>query len=121
MTAVLLIAFGSIQAGFIVGFKVSQHLSLNPTPARRLTKIPIETRQYGNVPAHHKDNFILASAVLAAVLLSLGVLRHYWDIYEERTVRGISWGFVFLDALGDLASLLAIGTLLQSLFPRLSW
>lgn len=47
-------------------------------------------------------------AVLSAVLLSAGVLRHYWDIYKERTVRGISFLFVGLDALGDLTSLLSI-------------
>ena len=47
-------------------------------------------------------------AVLAAVLLSLGVLRHYWDIYRERTVRGISFIFVALDALGDLTSLISL-------------
>ena len=29
-------------------------------------------------------------AVLSACLLCAGVLRHYWDIYKERTVRGIS-------------------------------
>jgi hypothetical protein len=47
-------------------------------------------------------------AVLAAVLLSAGVLRHYWDIYKERTVRGISFIFVFIDALGDLTSLISV-------------
>jgi len=48
-------------------------------------------------------------AILSALGLALGVLRHYYDIYQERTVRGISWGFVLLDAMGDLTSLLAIG------------
>ncbi|KAF3908289.1 hypothetical protein AA313_de0206266 [Arthrobotrys entomopaga] len=47
-------------------------------------------------------------AVLSAVFLSLGVLRHYWDIYKHRTVRGISFLFVFIDALGDLTSLVSI-------------
>lgn len=47
-------------------------------------------------------------AVLAAVLLSAGVLRHYWDIYKERTVRGISFTFVAIDALGDLTSLTSV-------------
>lgn len=92
VTAMFVLAFVAVQTGFIVGFK------------------------HGNVPVCHQEKFILATAILAAVLLSLGVLRHYWDIYEERTVRGISWGFVFLDALGDLASLLAI--LLRSPIDR---
>ena len=47
-------------------------------------------------------------AVLAAVLLAAGVLRHYWDVYTHRTVRGISFLFVGIDALGDLFSLISI-------------
>jgi len=51
---------------------------------------------------------ITLMAVLAAVFLALGVLRHYWDIYQHRTVRGISFLFVGLDALGDLTSLISV-------------
>ncbi|PIA95707.1 putative membrane protein [Cercospora beticola] len=47
-------------------------------------------------------------AVLAALLLALGVLRHYWDIYVHRTVRGISFLFVGLDAAGDLVSIISV-------------
>jgi len=47
-------------------------------------------------------------AVLSAVLLAAGVLRHYWDIWVHRTVRGISFIFVFIDALGDLTSLTSV-------------
>lgn len=47
-------------------------------------------------------------AVLSAVLLAAGVLRHYWDIYLHRTVRGISFLFVGIDAAGDLFSLVSI-------------
>ncbi len=47
-------------------------------------------------------------AVLSACLLCAGVLRHYYDIYKQRTVRGISFIFVFIDALGDLTSLLSV-------------
>jgi hypothetical protein len=47
-------------------------------------------------------------AVLAALFLALGVLRHYWDIYQHRTVRGISFIFVGLDAMGDLTSILSV-------------
>jgi hypothetical protein len=47
-------------------------------------------------------------AVLAALFLALGVLRHYWDIYQHRTVRGISFFFVGLDAMGDLTSILSV-------------
>lgn len=48
-------------------------------------------------------------AILSAVGLGLGVLRHYWDIYTHRSVRGISFFFVGLDAAGDLTSLLSVG------------
>lgn len=47
-------------------------------------------------------------AVLSASFLSAGVLRHYWDIYKERTVRGISFLFVGIDAMGDLTSLISV-------------
>lgn len=47
-------------------------------------------------------------AVLAAVLLCAGVARHYWDIWKMRTVRGISFLFVGLDALGDVTSLISV-------------
>lgn len=47
-------------------------------------------------------------AVLAAVFLACGVLSHYWDIYTHRTVRGISFTFCFIDALGDLTSLVSV-------------
>jgi PQ loop repeat len=51
---------------------------------------------------------ITLMAVLSACLLCAGVLRHYWDIYRERTVRGISFIFVAIDALGDLTSLISV-------------
>lgn len=47
-------------------------------------------------------------AILAAVLLAVGVLRHYCDIYIHRTVRGISFIFVGIDAAGDLFSLISV-------------
>jgi len=47
-------------------------------------------------------------AVLSATLLAAGVLRHYWDIWIHRTVRGISFIFVAIDAGGDLFSLVSI-------------
>ncbi|KAK5995722.1 hypothetical protein PT974_04139 [Cladobotryum mycophilum] len=47
-------------------------------------------------------------AVLSASLLAAGVLRHYWDIYIHRSVRGISFIFVGIDAAGDLFSLVSI-------------
>lgn len=51
---------------------------------------------------------VILMAVLAAVLLCAGVGRHYWDIWKMRTVRGISFLFVGIDALGDLTSLISV-------------
>lgn len=51
---------------------------------------------------------VVLMGVLSAVLLCAGVSRHYVDIWKERTVRGISFVFVALDALGDLTSLLGV-------------
>jgi hypothetical protein len=47
-------------------------------------------------------------SAMSATLLAAGVLRHYWDIWIHRTVRGISFIFVAIDAGGDLFSLLSI-------------
>ncbi|KAF2115189.1 PQ loop repeat-domain-containing protein [Lophiotrema nucula] len=47
-------------------------------------------------------------AVLSAALLAAGVLRHYWDIYVHRTVRGISFLFIGIDAAGDVFSLVSV-------------
>lgn len=47
-------------------------------------------------------------AVLSACLLAAGVLSHYWDIWVHRTVRGISFLFVGIDAAGDLFSLISV-------------
>ncbi|KAL2882053.1 hypothetical protein SGCOL_002312 [Colletotrichum sp. CLE4] len=44
---------------------------------------------------------MILMASLSAALLAAGVLRHYWDIYLHRTVRGISFIFVGIDAAGD--------------------
>jgi hypothetical protein len=51
---------------------------------------------------------LILMAVLSACLLAAGVLRHYWDIYVHRTVRGISFVFVGIDAAGDLFSLVSV-------------
>lgn len=51
---------------------------------------------------------IILMAVLSACLLAAGVLRHYWDIYVHRTVRGISFFFVGIDAAGDLFSIISV-------------
>lgn len=47
-------------------------------------------------------------AVLAAVLLCVGVLRYYYEIYRSRDVKGISFTFVLIDYGGDLASIVAL-------------
>ncbi|KAL4781116.1 hypothetical protein BJX76DRAFT_336127 [Aspergillus varians] len=51
---------------------------------------------------------MILMAILSASLLAAGVLRHYWDIYVHRTVRGISFIFVAIDAAGDLFSLVSV-------------
>lgn len=51
---------------------------------------------------------LVLMAVLAAVFLMLGVLRYYWEIYRSRSVQGISFMFVLIDAGGDLVSILAL-------------
>lgn len=47
-------------------------------------------------------------AIVAALLLAGGVLRHYADMFKTRSDAGLSLKFAILDASGDLASLLSI-------------
>jgi hypothetical protein len=58
---------------------------------------------------HAKHNDLrwpsILMAVASAALLAAGVLRHYVDVYLYRTVRGISFIFMGIDALGDVFSL----------------
>ncbi|PWN37091.1 uncharacterized protein FA14DRAFT_159295 [Meira miltonrushii] len=82
--SVLAAFFAAIQCAFVFGFR------------------------YGDTSEKDKQRTILAMAILAALGLSFGVLRHYYDIYLHKTVRGIAWAFVALDAAGDLTSLLAV-------------
>ncbi|KAJ5224442.1 uncharacterized protein N7469_007945 [Penicillium citrinum] len=70
---------------------------------------------------YYGKGFSIAKCIAAVVplllvlaLLAAGVLRHYWDIYVHRTVRGISFFFVGIDAAGDLFSLVSVGELAQS-------
>ena len=51
---------------------------------------------------------LMLMAILAAVLLCIGVLRYYWEIFKSRSVTGISFTFVAIDAGGDLVSILAL-------------
>ncbi|PQE15812.1 hypothetical protein CJF30_00006226 [Rutstroemia sp. NJR-2017a BBW] len=58
---------------------------------------------------------VIFMGVLSTVLLSAGVLRHYFDIYIHRTVRGISFIFVGIDAAGDVFSLVSVCKSAESL------
>jgi len=51
---------------------------------------------------------VILMGVLSTTLLSAGVLRHYYDIYQHHTVRGISFIFVGIDAAGDVFSLISV-------------
>lgn len=47
-------------------------------------------------------------AIIAAVLLAGGVLRHYVDMWKTRSDAGLSLKFALLDASGDVASLISV-------------
>ncbi|PGH35240.1 hypothetical protein GX50_01936 [[Emmonsia] crescens] len=80
--SILCVIFGGIQASLIFALRIAKH---------REVQWPLTMM-----------------AILSACLLVAGVLRHYWDIYVHRTVRGISFLFVAIDAAGDLFSLVSI-------------
>jgi hypothetical protein len=58
--------------------------------------------------ARHVEWPMTLMVVASAVLLAAGVLRHYWDIWVHRTVRGISFLFVGIDAAGDIFSPMSV-------------
>lgn len=47
-------------------------------------------------------------AILAGVLLALGVMEQYLAIWRNQSVQGISFLFCGLDALGDLTSIISV-------------
>lgn len=51
---------------------------------------------------------VILKAVASAVLLAAGVSRHYVDVYVHRTVRGISFIFVGINALGHVFSMVSV-------------
>lgn len=57
---------------------------------------------------NHQHWAVTLMGVISTILLSAGVLRHYYDIYIHRTVRGISFIFVGIDAAGDVFSLISV-------------
>ncbi|TGO09190.1 hypothetical protein BTUL_0176g00260 [Botrytis tulipae] len=82
VTGGLGMVFGGIEVAFVAGLKAVQRQDLEWP--------------------------VIFMGVLSAVLLSAGVLRHYYDIYVHRTVRGISFIFVGIDAAGDVFSLVSV-------------
>lgn len=80
--APIVIVMGSVQAALIVGLGI------------------LKSRQV--------EWPMTLMAVLSALLLAAGVLRHYWDIWIHRTVRGVSFLFVGIDAAGDVFSLVSV-------------
>lgn len=62
----------------------------------------------GKAKDRHVEWPAILMAVASAVLLAAGILRHYIDVYVHRTVRGISFIFVGIDALGDVFSLISV-------------
>jgi uncharacterized protein with PQ loop repeat len=47
-------------------------------------------------------------AVLAALLLALGVMEQYLAIWKNKSVHGISFLFCGIDALGDITSIISV-------------
>ena len=92
---------GGIEVALVFALKVFPALS-KCLPSSILTDISQDAQ------SHSRSWAFILLGVLSAVLLCAGVLRHYWDIYIHRTVRGISFIFVGIDALGDVFSLASV-------------
>jgi len=101
MTAAVGGVMGGIEVALVVALKVSSTIFNLCLPTSVLT-----TSQ--NAESRSRNWAFILLGVLSAVLLCAGVLRHYWDIYIHCTVRGISFIFVGIDALGDIFSLASV-------------
>jgi hypothetical protein len=91
--------FGGVETGLVFALKVCCfHVSLTVS---QFTPIQAALREDRHWP-------VTLMGVVSTVLLSAGVLRHYYDIHVHRTVRGISFIFVGIDAAGDVFSLISV-------------
>jgi len=122
VSAVLGIAilFGGVETGLVFALEVFLSFpssSLLAVPPHYLIQTNISLiRQKKEGSKQNRQWSTTLMGVLSTVLLSAGVLRHYYDIYVHRTVRGISFLFVGIDALGDVFSFVSVCRL-TSPFP----
>jgi hypothetical protein len=100
VVAVIGAIFGGVEAGLVFALKVGRSLNSG--------FININIFKAGTDKDIHWP--VILMGVVSTILLSAGVLRHYWDIYIHRTVRGISFIFVAIDAAGDVFSLISVCT-----------
>jgi len=92
--------FGGVETGLVFALKVRSF-----TISRVLRVLADCVQDAVEMDRHWA---VTLTGVLSAVFLCAGVLRHYYDIWVHRTVRGISFIFVGIDAAGDVFSLVSV-------------
>jgi hypothetical protein len=108
ITGVIGILFGGIEVALVEALKVYIQCTFRTGDRNMLILNQAGQRRDLQWP-------VIMMGVLSTVLLSAGVLRHYFDIYIHRTVRGISFIFVGIDAAGDVFSLVSVCKSAESL------
>lgn len=68
----------------------------------------VEVGFYYAAKADSSNRFTTALGALAAMLIVLGLLPQYWEVYQYRAVIGISLLFLLVDLLGGLFSVLSL-------------
>jgi len=61
-------------------------------------------------PAFNKGNLrpVQFFGVFSSVVISLGLIPQYWEIYQHKEVVGISMTFIYIDWLGGVFSILSL-------------
>jgi hypothetical protein len=108
VTGVIGVLFGGIEVALVEALRVYTQSTFRTSDRSMLTLNQAGQKRNLQWP-------VILMGVLSTVLLSAGVLRHYFDIYVHRTVRGISFVFVGIDAAGDVFSLVSVCKSAESL------
>ncbi|KAI9599383.1 hypothetical protein BDF19DRAFT_4271 [Syncephalis fuscata] len=65
---------------------------------------------YGTIEADRQGltGVVAFMGILPAVLIDIGFLPQYWEVWVTKSASGISYGFLVMDTLGSIFAILAL-------------